>query len=61
MQYLTAVRMQKAQTLLRSTNTPVTEISQACGYDNPVYFSEQFKKTVGTTPSIYRKISTMQQ
>lgn len=61
MQYLTAVRMQKAQTLLRSTNIPVTEISQSCGYDNPVYFSEQFKKTVGTTPSIYRKISMMQQ
>ncbi len=60
MQYLTAVRMQKAQTLLRSTNVPVTEISQACGYDNPVYFSEQFKKTVGTTPSIFRKISMMQ-
>lgn len=61
MQYLTAVRMQKAQTLLRSTNIPITEISQSCGYDNPVYFSEQFKKTVGTTPSIYRKISLMQQ
>ncbi|MBE5731798.1 MAG: helix-turn-helix domain-containing protein [Clostridiales bacterium] len=59
MQYLTAVRMQKAQTLLRSTNIPITEISQACGYDNPVYFAEQFKKTVGTTPSIYRKISMM--
>ena len=59
MQYLTAVRMQKAQTLLRSSNMPITEISQQCGYDNPVYFAEQFKKTVGTTPSIYRKISSM--
>ncbi len=57
MQYLTAVRMQKAQTLLRSTNIPITEISQTCGYDNPVYFSEQFKKTIGTTPSIFRKIA----
>lgn len=59
MQYLTAVRMQKAQSLLRSSNIPITEVSQQCGYDNPVYFAEQFKKTVGTTPSIFRKITTI--
>lgn len=59
MQYLTAVRMQKAQSLLRSSALSITEISQLCGYDNPVYFAEQFKKMVGTTPSIFRKISAM--
>ena len=58
-QYLTTVRMQKAQAMLSSSALPITEISQLCGYDNPVYFAEQFKKTVGTTPSIFRKITNM--
>lgn len=57
MQYLTAVRMNRAAQLLSRENLSITEIASQVGYDNPIYFSEQFKKHIGTTPSIYRKIT----
>ena len=57
MQYLTAVRMNRAAQLLSRENLSITEIAGLVGYDNPIYFSEQFKKHIGTTPSIYRKIT----
>ena len=36
----------------------IAEIATKVGFNNPVYFAEQFKKVIGTTPSIYRKITT---
>ncbi len=56
MQYLNAVRINRAKTLLCESDESITEIARAVGFDNPVYFAEQFKKTVGTTPSVFRKI-----
>ncbi len=57
MQYLNYVRINRAQTLLEGSTDSVTEIARKVGFDNPVYFAEQFKKAVGTTPSVFRKIN----
>ena len=37
------------------TNKNITEIAEAVGYDNALYFSRHFKKRTGVTPSEYKK------
>ena len=52
--YLTQVRMEKAQGLLRDTGLRVYDISQMVGYESPKYFSKVFKEVTGCTPKEYR-------
>lgn len=53
--FLNSYRLEKAMQLLRSTDQPITEIAYACGFCGPSYFSEQFMKRKGMSPSEYRK------
>lgn len=55
LEYLTEFRMKKAKELLKNSTMKVFEISVAVGYDDPHYFSYNFRKNVGMTPSQYRK------
>ncbi|MBQ8297820.1 MAG: helix-turn-helix domain-containing protein [Ruminococcus sp.] len=55
MQYILSLRMANAQSLLENTEYNITEIAEAVGYDNPLYFSRLFRKHVGVSPSAYRK------
>jgi len=52
--YLTKVRMDRAKYLLANTNTKIYEISRSIGYEDPNYFSYNFKKNVHMTPSQWR-------
>ncbi|WP_299780596.1 two-component regulator propeller domain-containing protein [uncultured Formosa sp.] len=52
------LRMQKAEYLLLNTNLNISEIGYECGYNEPKYFSKQFKKRYGCTPSQYRTQNT---
>lgn len=54
-EYLTTLRMNKAKELLRCTGMRSSEIAGEIGYKDAHYFSYQFKKTQGMTPSDYRK------
>jgi len=55
-QYQQGHRLEQAAVQLAAQPTrPVTEIAQAAGYDDPLYFSRVFKKYFGIPPSIYRK------
>ena len=54
-EYLTALRMNKAKELLRCTGMRSSEIAGEIGYKDAHYFSYLFKKTQGMTPSDYRK------
>lgn len=54
-QYQTGFRLQRAAELLESMpNRPVAEIAQAVGFEDAFYFSRQFRKHAGTSPSDYR-------
>lgn len=58
MQYILSLRMMNAQSLLENTVYNITEIAEAVGYDNPLYFSRLFHKHTGLSPSEYRKLRT---
>lgn len=47
-------RMRWAQHLLRTTELSVKEIAWRLGYEEPLYFSAQFKKHVGVSPKRFR-------
>ncbi len=59
--YLTRARMLRAKTILlsgvtnRYSDYSVTQIAEACGYSEPLYFSRVFKKYYGVAPSYYTK------
>jgi two-component system response regulator YesN len=53
-EYLTRVRIRRAQELLRGSNLRAFEIAEAVGYADPHYFSTVFKKETGRTPRDYR-------
>lgn len=53
--YISALRMKKAQKLLRSGGMPIGEVAWRCGYDDQNYFSRCFKQFSGMTPTAYRR------
>lgn len=55
MQYLLRRRIGEAQTLLITTDLPVTQIAGMVGYDTQSYFNLQFSKHVGMPPKKYRQ------
>lgn len=54
--YLQKLRLERACTLLRTTNLPITEISYECGFNDSNYFTRQFTKTLGMSPKAYRRV-----
>lgn len=58
MQYIYRRRIGEAQSLLITTDDSVTKIAGAVGFGDSSYFSVQFRKYVGMTPSEYRRIYT---
>ncbi len=55
MEYLTALRMDRARQLLTTTALPAAEIAERVGFTDPHYFSVAFKRAVGMTPREYRE------
>lgn len=56
MQYITAIRINKAKELLKNTSYSIQEVSALAGYENPLYFSRIFHKQTGMSPSGYRSM-----
>ncbi len=60
-EYLTRSRMQRAKNIMlsgvtnRYSNYSVTQIAEACGFAEPLYFSRVFKQYYGVSPSHYLK------
>ena len=54
-QYLLRRRIGEAQTLLITTDLPITRIAEMVGYDTQSYFNLQFTKNVGMPPNKYRQ------
>jgi AraC family transcriptional regulator len=53
--YARSLKIQKAQTLLATSDLPLSEIGHLCGFHDQSHFSRSFKKLVGTTPLEYRR------
>ena len=52
---ITERRIQAAQTLLLQTDWPISAVGEAVGISDYNYFSKVFHKSVGVTPSSFRK------
>ncbi|KKC45940.1 AraC family transcriptional regulator [Paenibacillus sp. D9] len=53
MQYLQNIRLRRAMALL-GTELSVEQVAASCGFSDPLYFSRQFKRSAGCSPSAYR-------
>lgn len=53
-QYLSGVRLKKAEELLTGTNMKTDDIAEATGYVNGSYFSKIFRQKYGVTPKEFR-------
>ena len=56
-EYLMDYRIQMAESLLRTTDLPVTEIALQTGFNNSAYFSKIFRQLRSLSPGQYRKLS----
>lgn len=52
---LTLVRIEESEKLLLSTNRSIEEVAHLSGCSSPLYYSRNFKRYFGDTPSAYRK------
>lgn len=55
-QYLGALRMERAKELLESSSLSVKEIAAAIGTGDVSHFVRNFKKALGTTPTAHRAL-----
>ena len=55
MEYIIYLRMNRAKSLVRTSNMSISEIAYTVGIDNISHFTRQFKKQEGMTPGQYRK------
>lgn len=53
--YVTECRVERAKSLLRETELPVTQIAHQVGYSNQSHFSTVFHRFTGQTPRRYRR------
>lgn len=54
MEYVCRKRILSAAALLSDTDMQIIEIADLCGFASHSYFSEQFRKLIGKSPSDYR-------
>ena len=55
MDYVHALRVDKAKEMLEIDSNPVDHVGREVGYEDPASFRRIFKRKVGLTPSIYRR------
>jgi two-component system response regulator YesN len=54
-QYMTKIKLEKAQELLKDPTIKIYEIAQMAGYQDHNYFARIFRKLTGYSPSEYRE------
>lgn len=54
--YMAEVKVDRAKVLLRDKNIKICDLSNIVGYNNPEYFTKNFKRKTGHTPVQYKKM-----
>jgi AraC family transcriptional regulator len=54
--WIAARRIERARVLLKTTDQPLQQIADACGYADLSHFSHRFRAALGAPPSRYRSI-----
>jgi AraC-like DNA-binding protein len=57
LEFLNEIRIKRACKLLTDTSLHINEICKEVGINNHVYFSRLFTKTIGMSPTEYRKVN----
>ena len=53
--YMISMRLEYAKQLLTFSELNISEIAAACGYVSPAFFTSEFRKKYGSSPSEFRK------
>jgi transcriptional regulator GlxA family with amidase domain len=53
--YIVRLRLERAMSLMRDTETPLSEIALVAGFSDQPHFSNAFRRAVGTTPAQWRR------
>lgn len=56
-EYVNRIRINHAAQLLRSSEMPVDDVIESCGFENVSYFYRLFRKQMGVTPKSYRHLN----
>ena len=59
--YIRHARINRAKSLLESTDKPIMRIAASVGFSDANYFTRSFKEIVGITPKQYRKLKKEEQ
>ena len=54
--YLINLRIDKAISLIKETDSSIIEIAMECGFYDSTYFARKFKEATGMTPTTFRKL-----
>ena len=54
-EYLTRLRLERAQSMLRPEGSSVSEVATACGFGTVSNFTRAFRRTFGVAPSVWRR------
>lgn len=57
-EYITGVRVDAAANLLRSTELPINQVAEQCGFRSECLLYKYFKAAMGMTPTAYRRSLT---
>ena len=57
--YLNRMRVEKAASMLLTTDLPISEVAAACGFEDQSWFSKIFRNNTGLTPGKYREQGNM--
>lgn len=56
MEYINWIRINKSEELLRNTSMSISEIAEACGFNDIYYFSRTFRKHKELSPTKWRSL-----
>lgn len=55
--YILSLRINNAAALLEETDIRIKDVAEKCGFKDPLYFTQAFKRIRGITPTQHRKLN----